>query len=169
MSSVLYVPPADRPDVLAPSVGGTLPPMWGCMNRYQPPDYDVPVPDPWGSLVGCPDWPKFSERALLLSLEGVPDAIGMGRALAILLDSLKSTEPTGETNAMHPTYWVDYEEDGDCDFGSNPSYPSALCVAHDGVFWRLDLPDEMPDEMPDAKIVGGMLAHLAGGSVVVTS
>jgi hypothetical protein len=64
--TILYVPPADRPDVLAPSVGGVIPPMWGRMNRYQPPDYDIPVPDPWGSLVGCPDWPKFSERALLL-------------------------------------------------------------------------------------------------------
>lgn len=84
MSIVLYVPPDNRPDILAPSVGGTIPPMWGRMRRYQPPDYKVFGPDPWMSLVDSPDWPKFSERALLLSINGIPDEIGVGRAYSAL-------------------------------------------------------------------------------------
>ena len=84
MSIVLYVPPDNRLDILAPSVGGTIPPMWGRMRRYHPPDYEVFTPDPWMSLVHCPDWPKFPERALLLSIDGTPDEIGVSRAYSAL-------------------------------------------------------------------------------------
>ena len=84
MISILYVPPTDRPDVLAPSVGGGTVPM---MYRERLCGHD-----------GHRKWQReerssrdcymcgAADAALLLSLDGVPDAIGMGRAAEILAD-----------------------------------------------------------------------------------
>lgn len=74
--TILYIPPADRPAILAPSVGGAYPPMsfqdgagvWRVLSAREI------------AADAFVDYP----RALVLSVGGTPDAIGMGRAIEIL-------------------------------------------------------------------------------------
>lgn len=92
---------------------------------------------------------------------------GMLRLLLTVTEAMKSTAPDGLCLAMSPTYWIDREEVGDSDFGGTPTYPVAVCVATDGVFWRLDLPDDAPDANDVLIVLAAVAPRLACRVVVL--
>jgi len=185
---LLVVPPDDPLGLLAPSRGGGMAPTAYLAHRAGTPTKPCPVcgsatrwssdGDGDGDYLCAAEWRhEFRQadvlipvwhigryrdhpRALVLAVEGEPDHDGMGRLVRALVAALRSTEPKGTVHWTHPTYDVEYEEQGDCEFGTNPSYPAALTVAGDGVWWRLDLPEDLPAGS-DAEILAGMLARLS--------
>lgn len=79
MTTILYVPPPERADILADSVGGGKVPTaipieggaWSVSN-----DHEWESPEAWLRAI--------KQRALVLTINGVPDSIGMGRGRVVL-------------------------------------------------------------------------------------
>lgn len=172
-ATILWIPPADRPDVLASSVGGGLVPSRVLAKS------EITNEQAWVETVGQ-FWDPIGARALLLSLAGVPDPIGMGRAALTLATHdgagcvVFAAWRHGDQNIAAGTgrWWLEWYEvsAGDKGFAGGATFGSNRSYGDYGADRLVDLkrPNDIGDGFTlDAWALATILTARIGGSVVL--